>query len=281
VFTAGDYYNADVTNAAVDPNSANYINSAIQAGDTDSFYASTGYEKVNNANSGTSLLTVKQKVSYHQFPVPYPWQSGYYIERLSDAHGMVVQTQDCHLYESYSTSYSGGVLAAYSGANWDLTQPYVPLAPGNPSAMASGLSIFAGMVKWEDYQSGAINHALNFAAISGTVASYQFVRPASDTDGWPFKGSSSYQLPYGAHLRLKSSYSTAGWGPQATMVANALKHYGMYLADTGSGGNALYFSNAPDGSNPWNGSDLGALGKLHLSDFDVVTLPTIQRVPGH
>ncbi|HEV3154843.1 MAG TPA: hypothetical protein VGZ02_13635, partial [Candidatus Baltobacteraceae bacterium] len=121
VFTAGDYYNADVTNAAVDPNSANYINSAIQAGDTDSFYASTGYEKVNNANSGTSLLTVKQKVSYHQFPVPYPWQSGYYIERLSDAHGMVVQTQDCHLYESYSTSYSGGVLAAYSGANWDLT----------------------------------------------------------------------------------------------------------------------------------------------------------------
>ncbi len=26
VFTAGDYYNAPVTNAAIDPNSANYIN---------------------------------------------------------------------------------------------------------------------------------------------------------------------------------------------------------------------------------------------------------------
>ncbi|HET7812946.1 MAG TPA: LamG domain-containing protein [Candidatus Baltobacteraceae bacterium] len=281
VFTAGDYYNAPISASALDPNSANYINSTVAAGDTGTFYASTGYEKVNVATNSTPMLTVSQKVSYHTFPVQYPWQSGFYIEPLSDAHAMIVQTGTCHLYESYNTSFSGSTLSAYSGANWDMTKGFVPMTAGSPSAMASGLSIFAGMVKWEDYQSGAIRHALNFAAPAGSVAQWKFVRPASDTDGLAFKGTSSYQLPYGAHLRLKASFSTAGWGPEATMVANALKTYGMYLADTGSSSNALYFANSSSGTNPWSSSDLSSLGKLHISDFDVVTLPTVQTVPGH
>lgn len=281
VFTAGDYYNADISSSAIDSHSADYINGAIAAGDNGGFVASDNVYKVNNADNSTPLKTVRQKVSYHKFPLPYPWQSGYYIEPLSDAHAMVAQTQSCHLYESYDTSYSSSVLSAYSGANWDLRKPFVPLPPGTPSSMASGLSLFAGMVKWEDYQSGSINHALDWDAVAGTVSQYTFVRPASDTDGLTFKGSSQYAIPYGAHLRLKSSFSTDGWGPQATMVANALKRYGMYLSDTGSSGNKLFFANAADGSNPWNSSDLAALSGIHLSDFDVITLPAIQTTPGH
>ncbi len=181
----------------------------------------------------------------------------------------------------YNTSYSSAsnTLSAYSGANWDLTKPFVPLQAGAPSSVASGLSMFAGMVKWEDYQSGSINHALNWAAIGHTVSNWNYVLPASSTDGLSFAGSSSYQLPYGAHIRLKASFSTAGWGPQATMVANALKTYGAFLTDTGSSGNALYFGNASDGSNPWNSSDLGSLHKLTLSDFDVVNLGRFEPSP--
>jgi hypothetical protein len=278
VFTAGDYYNAPITSAAVDPNSANYINAMVNAGNKYGFYASTGVEKVNDATGSTPLLTVKQDVSYHTFPVKYPWQSTYFIEPLSDKHALVTQTSSCHLYEAYGTRYSSGVLSAYSGANWDMTKAFVPLPLGNPSSMASGLSMFAGMVKWEDYQSGAIRHALNWAAIAHTVAEYKVVRPASDTDRLPFYGSSSFQLPYGAHLRLKASFSTAGWGPEATAVANAMKTYGIYLADTGSSGNALYFAKAQDGTNPWNGSDLSALSKIKITDFDVIKLPTINTI---
>ena len=65
------------------------------------------------------------------------------------------------------------------------------------------------------------------------------------------------------------------------MVAQAMKTYGIYLADTGGSGNALYFANAPNGSNPWNGADLLALGQITLADFDLLTLPAIQGVPGH
>ena len=280
VYTAGDYYNANVTASAVDRNSASYISSMRAAGNTAGFYASTGVQRVNIATSATPLMTVHPQVSYHTFPVQYPWTSSFYVSPLSDHHAMVVQTSTCHVYEGYGTRYSSGTLSAFSGANWDLTKPFVPMPAGQPSAMASGLPFFAGMVKYEDYQAGSINHALNWAGIANTVAQYKFVRPASDTDWLTFRGT-GLQLPYGAHLRLKASFSTAGMGPQATMVIKAMKTYGIYLADTGSSGNALYFANSSTGSNPWNGSDLSALGKVHITDFDVLTLPTINTVPGH
>jgi hypothetical protein len=281
VFNQNDTYNVVVTNASVDPNSANYIQSVVQAGDTAGFYASTGVEQVNVANDNTPRRTVHPKVKYHQFPVPYPWAANFYIEPLSDAHAMVVGTQTCHLFESYGTTFNQPSLSAYCGANWSLRRNFVPLPPGTPSAMASGLPLFAGMVRWEDYQSGSIDHALNWDGVAHTVSQYGFVRPASDTDWLPFNGNSSYQMPYGAHLRLKASFSTQGWPPQATMVANAMKTYGVYLADTGSGGNGIYFANASNGTNPWDGNDLRSLSNITMNDFDVLTLGPIQRVPGH
>ncbi len=281
IFANGDAYNKVVAADPVDPHSNEYIASMGQAGNTAPFYASTGLEQTNLANDATPLLKVKQASPYHHFARRYPWEASFYIEPPTDRHAIVVQTQSCHLYESYGTTYNDGTLGAYSGANWDLRKAFVPLRPGEPSAMASGLSLFAGMVRWEDYQSGAIRHALDWAAVAHTVAEYAFVVPASDTDRLPFYGDSRYRLPYGAHLRLKASFSTAGWGPQASMVAAAMKTYGIYLADTGPHGNALYFANAEDGSTPWNRSDLKSLSAIHVSDFDVLKLPPIQRVERH
>jgi hypothetical protein len=274
----GHPYNDVITNARVDKHSADYIDSMIQAGNTAGFYASTGNEQINLADKKTPLLTVQPKVKYHQFPVPYPWISNFFIEPTSDHHALVVQTHSCRVYESYSTTYGSGGLSAYCGANWQLRSHFKPMPAGTPSAMASGLSLFGGMVRWEDYQSGAIAHALDWTAIAHTVAEYQFVAPASDTDRLAFYGSSSYQLPYGARLRLKASFNTSGWGPQATMVANAMKSYGVYLADTGSSSNGLYFSNDQYGNNPWSGSDLSVLSQIKLGDFDVIKLPKVQSV---
>ncbi|HTJ24778.1 MAG TPA: hypothetical protein VMA36_01315 [Candidatus Limnocylindria bacterium] len=280
VFTQGDYYNAPVTSAAVDPDSDAYIKALWSSGDTAGFYASTGVEQVNLATNLTPLLSVKPQVTFHPFAVRYPWADGFFIEPLSDHHAMVVQTQLCQLYEMYGATYSGTTLSAYSGAEWDLRTRFAPLPPGSPSAMASGLSLFAGTVRFEDYRAGSIDHALNWAPPAHTVAQYQFVAPASDTDQLPFKGGSDVlALPYGAHLRLKASFSTAGWGPQAQMVAHAMKTYGIFLADTGSARNALYFANASDGTNPWNASDLAVLTQVHVTDFEVLTLPHIQVVP--
>jgi hypothetical protein len=63
------------------------------------------------------------------------------------------------------------------------------------------------------------------------------------------------------------------------MVARAMKTYGIFLADTGSAHNALYFASASDGTNPWDATDLAALAQVHVTDFEVLALPHIQAVP--
>lgn len=281
-FTGNDYYTRPVAGLAIDPNSTTYIASMIAAGDTGGFWATaTPVEYINIASSNTPARRVTQKVKYHRFDRAYPWEDGFRIEPLSDAHAIVVRPDTCELFETYDTSYSGGALSAYSGAAWNLRRPFVPLPPGTPSAMASGLSLYAGMIRWEEVARGRIDHALNFEAPEGTAAQYDFVLPASDTDSRPFLGNSAVQMPYGAHLRLRRSFDISHFGPQSATIARAMKTYGIFLADTGHSDNGLYNAQALDGSNHWDATDLRALNSIHIRDFELMPLGNVQRVPGH
>ncbi|MEO9263462.1 MAG: hypothetical protein ABI282_05165 [Candidatus Baltobacteraceae bacterium] len=263
----------------MDARSPQYVQSMIDAGNTGGFWiAAVPVEFVNVAGPRTPKRFVRPKVTYHHFDVAYPWDPGFKIEPLSDAHAIVVESRTCDLYETYETTYENGVLSAYSGWHWSLRRPFSPLPAGTPSAMASGLSLYAGMVRFEEVASGSIDHALNWGAPAGTAATRNFVRPASDTDGLAFKGLSRYALPYGAHLRLRASFDTSRFGPQSKIIAQAMKTYGIYLADTGGRGNALYNAAALDGSNHWNASDLAALDAIHISDFEVLTLGPVGSV---
>jgi len=280
LFGANGTYTKPVLDTAIDRNSRQYISSMISAGDSGGFWiAADPVEFVNLADDRTALLTVRRKVPYHQFWSPYPWQPNFRIEPLSDAHSIVVQTQTCRVYEAWSTTFANGVLSAYSGANWSLREPFAPLEPGTPSSMASGLSLYGGMVRWEEVAGGAIRHALVWAAPAGTVAQWSFVSPASNAEGIAFKGNGADQLPYGARLRLRSSFDTSHFGPQSAAIARAMKTYGIYLADTARD-NELYNAAALDGVNHWDRRDLASLDAIHITDFDVVALGRVQRVPG-
>ena len=69
----------------------------------------------------------------------------------------------------------------------------------------------------------------------------------------------------GLRVRLKASFDTRGFPPQARVVLEALKRYGMILADNGS---PWYISGAPDPR--WSNDDLHSLGRLTGADFEVV-----------
>ncbi len=271
VFTPGDYYNADITNAGIDSHSANYL-SSVEAVDNTGFQDSLNIEPVNVANNNTALLTVHPQVSWHLFPTKYPWQSGFQIENASDAHYVAINTQSCHLYEAYNMRYSNGALSAYSGKDYDL---HLPFKIGG-GVMASGLSYFAGAVRHEEIASG-IHHALNVNIWQNALCNC-YTAPAAASDGLPYGGrASAYELPYGAHLRLKASFSCSSWGPQSAAICVAMKHYGLYVSDTDghyTNNNKLFFVNPTDGGS-WNGSDLGALAALRFSDFDVLALGPI------
>ena len=69
----------------------------------------------------------------------------------------------------------------------------------------------------------------------------------------------------GLRVRLKASVELSGLPRQARIVAQALKTYGMILADNGS---PWFVSGAPD--RRWSNDQLHALGRLKGSDFEVV-----------
>ena len=89
-----------------------------------------------------------------------------------------------------------------------------------------------------------------------------FVFPArhfasSDTDA---------ALPrMGERLRLKASVDISGLPRQARIVAQAIKEYGLIVADNGSD---WYVSGSPD--RHWDNDALHALGALEGRDFEVV-----------
>ena len=91
----------------------------------------------------------------------------------------------------------------------------------------------------------------------------------------------------GARFRLKSNVDIAQLNPQSRIIAQAMKDYGMIVADNGSN---FFFSGASssvDASNQrtltWNDNDIQdsvhGLKSLHFSDFEVVDLsPEIPRL---
>jgi len=75
-------------------------------------------------------------------------------------------------------------------------------------------------------------------------------------------------------LREKAGVDISGYPRQARIVLQALKTYGMILADNGSN---WYISGAPDPR--WSNDALHALGGIKGSDFEVVDTSSLPH-PG-
>ena len=71
--------------------------------------------------------------------------------------------------------------------------------------------------------------------------------------------------PMGLRLRLKASVDISHYPTQARVLLQALKTYGMILADNGS---AFYISGAPDPG--WDDDAMHTIGAIKGSDFEVV-----------
>lgn len=200
-------------------------------------------------------------------PMPIPASApieGYPNPGSGDRHVLVLDNANCFLYELYS-SYpgSGGSWNADSAAIWDLTsneiRPY-----GWTSADAAGLPIFPGLVRYDEVAAGKINHAIRFTLQHSRAA---FVLPATH---WAANSSNVNAAPMGMRIRLKASFNVSGFSTTNQVILNAMKKYGLIMADNGS---SMYISGAPD--DRWDNDDLHALSNLHASDFEVVQMGTV------
>jgi hypothetical protein len=202
-----------------------------------------------------------------RYPIPRkaPVEGG----RASDGdrHVIVVDRRCCRLYELFAAYPIDGGRSwrAGSGAIWNLRSNKLRPA-GWTSADAAGLPILPGLARYEEVRRGDIDHALRFTAPETRRAyvypARHFASSATDPD----------LPPMGLRVRLRASFDTAGFGPQARVVLRALKRYGMLLADNGS---PWFVSGAP--SRGWDNDDLHGLRRVRGSDFEVVDTSSLPR----
>jgi len=181
------------------------------------------------------------------------------IEPGADSHVLIVDRGECRLYELYGAARTGSQQwRANSGAIFDLKSNQ--LRPeGWTSADAAGLPIFAGLLRYDEVKSGRISHALRFSTPHTRRA---FVWPARH-----FASSSSDPNlpPMGQRFRLRGSFDLSRVTAEARVILNALKEYGMFLADNGG---PWFLTGTPDSR--WDSRTISDLRSVSGSDFEAV-----------
>jgi hypothetical protein len=229
IFPATNVWNVPIDGRPVAADSATLIGTiGLDRGLHMDFGSYAGYGiPYNVVTATTPRSTVTFDYDDESDQVGYPIPSSPKIEGGSDAHILLVDRDACRLYELFAARLVSGRWAAGSGATWDLGSNALRPA-GWTSADAAGLPILPGLVRYDEVAAGQIAHALRFTT-NRTRTSY--VYPARHQAG----ESSALSLPpMGIRVRLKATYDTSHFSPQARVIAEALKHYGMILADNGS-----------------------------------------------
>lgn len=204
---------------------------------------------------------------------PYPIPADVPVEGGScgtgDRHVIVVQEGTCTLFEMYDASpQADGSWQAFGGARFDLTSN--DLRPAEwTSADAAGLPILPGLVRYEEIAAGVIPHALRFTA---SLTREEYVWPARHQAGATTDESVP---PMGQRFRLKSDIDTSEFSETNQIILQALKTYGMLLADNGSD---WFLSGVPD--DRWDNDDLHELQENILgSDFEAVDCSSLMVDP--
>jgi hypothetical protein len=270
IFPSDNPWNTDISQYPVHPNSDNFLASiGLDTGLHPDFGtmwegAPIGIPYVR-VTGDQAMVPVSFLYDDESDPGPYPIPPDAPIEGGPDSDGdrhvIVIDVDNKLLYEMYRAFPIGGGTSwdADSGAIFDLTSNDLrPLFW--TSADAAGLPIFAGLVRYDEVVvEGVIDHALRF-----TVSQTQraFILPATH-----FASSSTDPNlpPMGLRVRLKADYDISGFSPNVQTILQALKTYGMFVADNGSD---WYITGAPDMR--WDDDELRQLRDVKGRDFEVV-----------
>jgi len=275
---ADNWWNLEVTGAPIDPNSAAII-ATIQS------YESSGGRMHPDftPNYGIPYCVVDENTPLVQvafgntsesdkgapgepagYPIPAAARSdGRYFENAGGSDGdrhMLLYDRDRRMvFELSYASYSNGQWSAGYGAVFDLKTNY-RRPDGWTSTDAAGLCVLAGLVRYDEaFGTQPIRHAIRCSI--------------KRTDGyvWPASHAGAHDSgapPLGMRFRLKASKDISGYPPEIRRIFQAMKTYGLIVADRG--GN-MYVQGTMDAR--WDNGVLNpAFHSLHASDFEVIKL---------
>ncbi|MBA3807049.1 MAG: hypothetical protein H0X28_01445 [Solirubrobacterales bacterium] len=271
LFPASNSLNRDISRAPVDPSSARYIASIGLRGHLHPDFGSNPAYGIPYSVVGARQPRVP--IAFSEYgsesdPGPYPVPPNAPVEGAGaggDQHVLVLQRGSCRVYELYSAHRRGSGWEAGSGAVFNLRSN--ALRPeGWTSADAAGLPILPLLVRYDEVRAGRIDHALRMT-VSETQSGY--IHPATHQAS---SNSDPSLPPMGLRLRLKVSYSLAGYRGESLIVLRALKRYGLIVADNGS---SWYITGAPDPR--WHDGDLEQIKRVPGAAFEVVRSDAIHH----
>ena len=281
VFPANNIWNVPINTLPVNTNSDAYINTI---GASETVHADFGsgewppgsgapigipYVDVSETQPGVTVTFEYDVESDHAlYPIPpnVPIEGG--ANSDGDRHVLVLERDSCRLYELFAAyPQPDGSWHAGSGAIFDLNSN--ALRPASwTSADAAGLPILPGLVRYDEVSAGAIRHALRFTA------------PQTRKDYvWPARHYASTIIasqypPMGQRFRLKANFDISGFSEETRNILQALKIYGMFLADNGS---PWYISGVPD--ERWENDVLHQLHQVEGDAFEAVDVSSLMVDP--
>lgn len=275
IFPESNIWNTKIVNAPVHEQSLTWLHAIGKGIKVHPDFGSKRFNKyaagipVNYTNKNTQRYPVifgyEKESDIAEYPIPKYVKIEGGVNSKNDRHIIALDTDECILYELFNVHRrDGGLWAAGSGAIFDLNSNN--LRPDKwTSADAAGLPIYPGLVRYEEVEAGAINHALRFTA---RTTNRKYIWPARH---FASRHNNPNLPPMGMRLRLKQNIDISNFSPQAKIIATTLKTYGMILADNGG---ALFISGEPNEN--WNNWGLKDLKKLVSNDFEVIDTSSLQ-----
>jgi hypothetical protein len=177
-----------------------------------------------------------------------------------DRHAIVVDPVNRKLYEFFTFGKTASGWAAGQSSIFDLkTNKLRP--DGWTSTDAAGLPIFPAVVRYDDLERGAVEHAMRVTVKRSRRA---YVNPATHFAS----RLSDENLPrMGERLRLRADFNIDEFSPPVQAILKGLQRYGMLVADNGID---WAISVTPDPRIPNLHEELR---KIRGADFEVVVAP--------
>ncbi len=282
MFPADHVFNTPVVDLPVDPDSDRTVAAIGRERDLRHGFSSTVFDgtrrgyPINVVDPGTSTPTdfmVSARYLYfsdgEDVPMPEVPRFEGWPGRQWDKHLLLVDTSTCRTRELLNVQPPGENDTARPFGKWyaDAIVSFDLRSNGHPegSANAAGVSMLAGLVRYDEVASGRIHHALGI--VMSDIGAGEPVWPALRSDG---RSANPDAPPMGSWFRLRDDVDTTTLGPQARVVAEALREYGAILVDTGPG---ITITGEPDLR--WNDEDLRGLASLGAEDLELVDVSSL------
>jgi outer membrane biosynthesis protein TonB len=180
-----------------------------------------------------------------------------------DRHGIIVAPGAGSIWETWQMKLTNSGWQSSNGAKFDLNSNTLRPA-GWTSGDAAGLPMFPALVRYDECERGAVEHAVRLCV---PKTRREYIYPANHYASSIAATSTQYPA-MGQRFRLKASFVVPStWTIEEKAVCYALKKYGAIVADNSGG--FFSISVAPDDRFSTNAFN-------NLSSIDVINFEVVQ-----